>query len=544
MTSAHWNTRTVPSELVDRYTAEGWWTDATLGGSATTWLTTNPDATVNVHSRTHEWHGTYADVDVEARRLISLLLAEGIEPGSVVAFQVPNWREAIVSFAALAMGGYVLVPIVHIYGRKEVGFILRECGAEAYISPAAHGHVDYVEIVDLHAPDTLRLHVVVGDGADRAAPEGVRRVSWDAVDQYDPVIDLPSVAPDDVVVLAYTSGTTSDPKGVIHDHRTLLSELRHMDGWITPGTANLMGSPVTHATGMLGAALGPLQRGGDIHLIDRWDPGHALEVMLANGIGGGTGASVFLASLLDHPDFTPEHAANMRHIGLGGAPVPVALGRRAEELGIKIIRAYGSTEHPSITGSHFDDPADVRHATDGPAMPGVELRLFDADGNLAGPGVPGEIVSRGPELCIGYTDPKLNQAFDVEGWYHTGDIGVLDDQGCLTITDRMKDIIIRGGENLSAAEIEDAVMTVPGVAEVAVVAAPDERLGEHACAVIRMQTGIEPLALSDITDRLATAGLARQKWPEEVRIVADFPRTASGKVRKVDLRAAVRAEGT
>jgi len=534
-----WSQRSVPDTLVAQYERDGWWTGDTLGAKVAEWLAAVPDATVNVHSRTNEWHGTYADIDDEARRLIALLRAEGIEPGAVVAFQLPNWREAVVSFVALAMGGYVLVPIVHIYGRKEVAFILTECGADAYIAPAAYGHVDYTAIVDEAAPAGLRLHVMVGDGADRPAPAGIRRVGWNSLDSLEPVADLPTPPADEVAVLAYTSGTTSDPKGVIHDHRTMLSELRHMNGWVA-GRATLMGSPITHATGMLGAVLGPLGRGGDIHVIDRWDPGHALEVMAAYDISGGTGASIFLATLLDHPDFTPAHAANMERIGLGGAPVPVELGRRAERLGIKIIRAYGSTEHPSTTGSQFDDPADQRHTTDGPVLPGVEIRLVDPDGADVPDGVAGEILSRGPELCFGYTNPALNDAFDDDGWYHTGDIGVVDEHGCLTITDRVKDIIIRGGENLSAAEIENAIAGVPGIAEVAVVAAPDARLGEHACAVIRMVPGTEPIELADLLPHLEAAGLARQKWPEELRVVTDFPRTASGKVRKVDLRASLR----
>ena len=226
------------------------------------------------------------------------------------------------SFCALAMGGFVLVPIVHIYGRKEVAFILAECSADAYIAPAGYGHVDYTAIIDESAPAGLRVHVVVGDGADQPAPDGVRRVGWDRLASLEPALDLPSPAADEVAVLAYTSGTTSDPKGVIHDHRTMLSELQHMAGWVTD-RPNLMGSPVAHATGMLGAVLGPLGRGGDIHLIDRWDPGHALEVMSAYDIGGGTGASIFLSTLLDHPDFTPSPRRRMERIGLGGAPVPV-----------------------------------------------------------------------------------------------------------------------------------------------------------------------------------------------------------------------------
>jgi acyl-CoA synthetase (AMP-forming)/AMP-acid ligase II len=305
-----------------------------------------------------------------------------------------------------------------------------------------------------------------------------------------------------------------------------------------------MGSPVTHATGMLGAVLSPLATGEDIHLIDRWDPGHALEVMLEAGIGAGTGASVFLASLLDHPAFTPAHAALMHRVGLGGAPVPIALAERASSQGITIIRAYGSTEHPSTTGSWFTDPADRRHRTDGRALEGVELRLVDDEGADVAAGTPGEIVSRGPDLCLGYTDPALTAAaFDDEGWYHTGDIGVLDDQGFLTITDRVKDIIIRGGENISAAEVEGVLQRLPGVAEVAVVAAPDPRLGEHACAYLRMQDGAAIPDLGAVQRHLATAGLAKQKWPEEVHGVADFPRTPSGKIKKVVLRAELRARG-
>ena len=539
-----WPVRHMPPTLAQQYVDTGWWTDDTLGAMVAHSLAENPTVTVNIWSRTRGWRGTYADIDAEARRLVTLLTDAGVESDAVVAFQLPNWREAVVAFTALAMGGYVLVPIVHIYGRKEVAFILEQSGAVAYISPASFGHVDYLEIVDQSAPSGLRLHVVVADEDPHPAPAGVTRVRWDVLSELEPVDELPDVEATSVAVLAYTSGTTSDPKGVIHDHHTILSELRHMEGWITPGRTNLMGSPVTHATGMIGAVLGPIRAGADIHLIDRWDPGHALEVMLEAGIGGGTGASVFLATLFDHPDFTPAHAALMYRVGLGGAPVPIALAERAAAHGVTIIRAYGSTEHPSTTGSSFDDPAELRHRTDGPPLPGVEIRLVDDDNADVPVGTPGEILSRGPDLCLGYTDAAQNVAFDDDGWYRTGDIGVLDEHGYLTITDRTKDIIIRGGENLSPAEVELALETLPGVAEVVVVAAPDARLGEHACAVIRMAPGFEPLQLSDLTAHLEATGLARQKWPEDLRIVTDFSRTASGKVRKVDLRSWLRNEST
>jgi acyl-CoA synthetase (AMP-forming)/AMP-acid ligase II len=190
---------------------------------------------------------------------------------------------------------------------------------------------------------------------------------------------------------------------------------------------------------------------------------------------------------------------------------------------------YGSTEHPSITGCRHEDPIEKRLGTDGRPLPGVEIKLAED----------GEILSRGPDCFAGYVDPALT-VFDDDGWYHTEDVGVIDDDGYLTITDRKKDIIIRGGENISAAEVEELLAELPGVAEVAVVSAPDERLGEHACAFVRSAGGAPDL---DVVRRhLDKAGLARQKWPEELRVVDDFPRTASGKIRKTELRALLRSE--
>jgi acyl-CoA synthetase len=538
--------RQVPAALRERYLAEGWWSDETLGALVDRCLCAAPDAGVHIWSESRPWHGTYAEIRTDALRLVTVLAESGLEAGDVVAFQLPNWREAVVAFYGLAMGGYVLVPIVHIYGHKEVRFILGQSRARAYISADRYGHVDYLDIVDGAAPDELadlELHLVVGS-AEGPPHSQVRRVPWDVVHAAAPAAAIGTADCDDVCVLAYTSGTTSDPKGVMHSHRTLVAELLHMRGWITPGSPNLMGSPVTHATGMLGAVLAPMDIGEDIHLIDRWDPSRVLQIMLDADVGAGTGASVFLASLLDHPAFSPEHARRMRRIGLGGAPVPIALAERAASHGISIVRAYGSTEHPSVTGCSFDDPADKRHATDGAPMTGVEIRLLGDDGGPAASGEAGEIWSRGPDLCVGYADPALTgEMFDGDGWYRSGDMGVLDAAGFLTITDRVKDVIIRGGENISAAEIEESIGMLPQVAEVAVVAVPDERLGEHACAVVRLVPGVESVDLSDITAELERIGLARQKWPEELRTVEDFPRTASGKVRKVDLRRQLRAGG-
>jgi acyl-CoA synthetase (AMP-forming)/AMP-acid ligase II len=265
--------------------------------------------------------------------------------------------------------------------------------------------------------------------------------------------------------------------------------------------------------------------------------------MLEADLSAGSGATIFLTSLLDAEGFGAAHREKMSFCGLGGSPVPAAVCERAEALGIGVMRAYGSTEHPSITSSAHDAPRAKRNHTDGRPGAGVELWLRDDAGREVARGEPGEICSRGPDLFAGYTDPELSRrAVDAEGWYATGDIGRLDADGYLTITDRKSDLIIRGGANLSAAEIEELAMRMPGVAEVAVVAAPDARLGERACAWLRLLPGAAEPGLPALQRHLEAAGLPKQKWPEQLRIVADFPRTPSGKIQKFELRRRLREE--
>ncbi|MGH8982861.1 MAG: AMP-binding protein, partial [Acidimicrobiia bacterium] len=345
-------------------------------------------------------------------------------------------------------------------------------------------------------------------------------------------------------VVGYTSGTTADPKGVVHSHRTLTAEVHQLLGIQARGDRPmLVGAPVAHAIGMLAGLLGPPYRAQPVHLIDVWDPAAVLDAMVEADLTAGAGATFFCQSLLDTPGFGPQHVERMRHIGLGGAAVPAAFADRAEGLGIGIARSYGSTEHPSTTGSSWDTPRERRNHTDGRPLAGVEVRIVDDSGSDVAPAAPGEIWSRGPDLFTGYTNPALTEdAVDDGGWYATGDIGVLDADGFLTITDRKKDVIIRGGENVSAAEVEEVMARLPGVAEVAAVAAPDARLGEHVCAFVRGLPGDDVPNLAAVRTHLELAGLARQKWPEELRVVDELPRTPSGKVKKYVLREILREE--
>ncbi|HWF16470.1 MAG TPA: AMP-binding protein, partial [Acidimicrobiales bacterium] len=428
------------------------------------------------------------------------------------------------------------------YGPKEVGFILRQSGARAFIVVSGYGKRDFLaELATIRdGLDDLETVFVVGDTG--GAPD---LVPFEALRDAEPMDGPVAVDPDSPAVIGYTSGTTADPKGVVHTHRTLGCEVRQLSGHqANRDRASLVGAPVGHAIGMLGGLLCPLVGGKPVYMIDGWDPPTVLAAMVEEDISAGSGSTYFFTSLLDSPDFTPHHVELMHFIGLGGSPIPDAVAERAEDLGISLVRSYGSTEHPSITGSEHEAPREKRIHTDGKPLEGVEIRTVDEEGHDVGIGRPGEIISRGPDRFAGYTDPALNaEAIEAEGWLHTGDIGIIDADGYLTITDRLKDIIIRGGENVSAAEVEQLLAHMKGVAEVAVVAAPDERLGEHGCAFFRMQPGAAAPDLDAVKAHLSDAGLARQKWPEELRVVDELPRTPSGKIQKFVLRDRLRAGG-
>jgi acyl-CoA synthetase len=498
--------RTIPAELVERYQREGWWTQGTLGDMLARGLDAASHTEFRVHSQVRPWTGTFRDVESVARRLAAGLRARGVGPGDVVAFQLPNWMEAAAVFWASAFLGSVVVPIVHFYGRKELAHILSTARPRVFIT-AEFGQMTYQP--DL-CEDVPIVAVVGRDFGDLLGAEPM-----------DGAIATDPAAP---ALIAFTSGTTSDPKGVIHSHQTLGCETRQLfEGYPPDRGRQLTAAPVGHFIGMLSAFLVPVLEGAAINLCDAWDPARVLALMKTYGLAIGGGPPYFLTSLLDHPDFTDEHLQSIRTAGLGGAAIPAAFTRRLAEYGIHVFRSYGSTEHPSITLTPHNAPAEKRLFTDGLPRPGVQIRLADD----------GEILSRGPDLCLGYTDETLTaRAFDADGWYRTGDVGVLDDDGYLTITDRKADIIIRGGENISALEVEEVLLAIPAVAEAVVVGAPDARLGEHAAAVLRVRPGHVMPTLEEIRKHFESTGVARQKWPEELHQVDDYPRTASGKVQK------------
>jgi acyl-CoA synthetase (AMP-forming)/AMP-acid ligase II len=527
-----WPVRTVLPELEARYLAEGWWTDSTLGELVAASAARYSGNTFQVYSDVRPWAGTFAEVDRDARALAGSLRRMGVSAGDVVAMQLPNWAEAGVAFWASMYLGAAIVPIVHFYGSKEVEYILQATEPEVVITPDHFRKKDYLSIYEpLLVDHPASRWLVVGDTAAEDLPKSA--TPFAALLDGEPLLEVAPVDPGSVAFIGFTSGTTSDPKGVLHSHRTIAAEMNQGMAAATRGGAKMLtGAPVGHITGMMGALLRPLFVDSDVHMVDVWEPGKVLELMLDQDLIMGGGPTYFLTSLLDHPDFTEEHLRCLPACGMGGSTVPIAVTERATKLGIRIFRSYGSTEHPSITGCTFDHPETKRLTTDGCALAGVELRL-DAEG---------EIYSRGPELFLGYTDPaRTATVIDDDGWYRTGDVGVLDTDGYLTITDRVSDIIIRGGENVSAQEVEEAFLTIEGVAEVAVVAAPDDRLGEHVAAVYTTRSGASALTLEQVRTHFQGTGLSRQKWPESVHHVTELPRTASGKIQKFRLRDQLRS---
>jgi cyclohexanecarboxylate-CoA ligase len=298
----------------------------------------------------------------------------------------------------------------------------------------------------------------------------------------------------------------------------------------------LMPWPAGHIGGLC-ALLAPIMTRAFSILVDQWDPKEAARLIDEYRVDSFCGAPIHVAAMLDLFDEGEFDLSSIRDVMSGGAGVPPALVERAHAAGWRMVRSYGSSEHPTITASSFEDELAPRANTDGTKCPNSEFRLVRPDGSDALPGEEGEVWSRGPEQCLGYTDPERNrEAFVAGGWLRSGDVGVMDAEGRLSITDRIKDVIIRGGENLSSVEIENLLARHAGVAESAAVGVPDPRYGERVCAFVVPAPGCDAPGLDDLRDHFEALGAARQKTPEKLVVVSEMPRTSSGKIKKHELR--------
>ena len=520
----------------ERWYRAGVYGERTLADEMAAGAARFPNARMIFHSDERSAEATLAEMHERSLALAGAFSALGLGPGDVVAIQVPNWLEGALVFQAAMLVGVVTLPIIHIYGPAEVGFILRQSGARAFVCPDRWRKIDYLERLeklDRSALPALEHVIVIGE----RAPAGA--LTWKELLARAPARFAPhAVSPDDVCMLVYTSGTTADPKGVQHTHNTLLAEVRGarrpLDKTLPP-TTGLSAFPAGHIAGVLGVAR-LYVHGNSTVLMDAWHAGQAAELVERHGVVSTSGTPFHLAGLLDAAERDHRDIRSLFGYVVGAASVPPALVERAEQAGVRTLRSYGSSEHPTISIGSPLDPLARRSTTDGRLGPHNEVRIVDDEGNDLPAGSPGEILSRGPELFVGYRDDRLDlDSFLPGGWFRTGDVGVLDADGYLAITDRKKDIIIRGGENISSKEVEDVLARHPAVQEAAVVAAPDPRYGERVCAFVIARSG-ESLDLAAVAKHFAATGLAVQKTPERLELVEELPRTASGKVKKFELR--------
>jgi cyclohexanecarboxylate-CoA ligase len=507
----------VPPEVQARWRADGAWTDETL-----------LDRLAAAHEERlaivdGDLRLTVGDLERVSATYAAHLWRLGVRPGDPVAWQLPNWWEAVAFCWAIWRCGAIAIPITPTLGVREVGFILRQTGARVVAVPRRFRNVDYGALMNV-AGFTGEL-VTVRDDTD---------LGW--------VGDPPdvTVAADDRAVVLWTSGTTADPKGVVHTHQTLRHEADSIAAAhaITADEPLLLPMPITHVAGLTYGVLLPVTNGITAVLMDKWEAHEGLRLLERERIAVMISTPMFMRTMIDHFRFDSTDKSALRVFSLGGAGVAPAMvreGARAFDCWCK--RTYGSTEYPTLTTGQVGDDPERNATTDGRLIGFSELRIVDPDTLEDRPdGTPGELVVRGPEMFTGYLDGALDaDVFLADGWFRTGDLAVYDGE-YLTIIDRLKDVIIRGGENISAQEVEALLVTHPAVAEAACVALPDPLMGERVCAfvVVRANTTV---TLAELCDHARAEGLARFKLPERLEIRAELPRTASGKVHKATLRA-------
>ncbi len=466
-----------------------------------------------------------------ARSVATAIGDAGLGIGDTVAVHMAHTPEAIIAYEAVAAVGAALVPIPSIYSDRETRFILGDSGARMLITAASWRGHQYLDAIGGYQAAGRLEHVVVAGGDSRGYTpfDELLRV---------PARPLPALSPLDgerPAAIIYTSGSTSNPKGVVHSDDTLFFEAtqsyppRRMAGSVW-----LNAAPAGHMGGYL-AALKSMLFGRPCVWMERWNPDLALDLIREHGVTHATLVPFHLMTVLEAMDRAGLDQLALADVLCGSTTVPTALIEEAVARGIGAYRCYGSTEHPTISKSGPGEPLADRSQTDGVVLPGLTVAIVDDNGIEVPEGAEGEILSRGPDQMLGYTsEPDNAAAFTDDGFFRTGDIGRIE-AGVLTITGRKKEVIIRGGENISVREVEELLRRHPAVRDVAVVPRSHDRYGEQVWAFVRTQ-GNQQLTVDDVRKHFRDLGVARQKTPEGVVVVEEFPRTPAGKISKRDLR--------
>jgi cyclohexanecarboxylate-CoA ligase len=517
-------------------TSAGHWRNESLEARLDRWATTRPDKTALVDGQgRYDW-ATLARV---VERVALGLRAHGVARGGMISCQLPNWSEFVIVLLAAARLGAKVNPIPPTYRARELRFMLGLLASQVAVIPASFRGFDHAAMLARLAPELPRLeHVFVarGAGSEGLLPFAtLTDTAWEARGGRGA---LPGSDPNTVHEVVFTSGTTGEPKGVMHTPNTTLSTLYSGIERLafSDDDVLLMASTLGHQTGYLYGFCLSLLLGATSVWMDMWSAAEAARLIAVERVTFTMGATPFLRDLTYAASGHDLHS--LRLFISAGAPIPRALVQDARKrLGCAISAGWGMTENGLVTCNGLADPEDKVFSTDGSPLPGMELRVTDPDGREVPAGTEGDLLVRGPAQFVGYFQRAAYtaEAHTADGWFRTGDRATLDGDGYVSITGRSKDVIIRGGENIPVAEVENLLYTHPKIAGVAIVAMPDPRLVERACALVIPQAG-QSITLAEISAFLETHQLARYKFPERLEIVSEFPMTPSGKIQKFRLR--------
>ena len=518
------------------YRQQGLWGDASLADYWQQTARAMPDkiAVVDNHGASY----TYSALDHAASCLANWMLAKGIESGDRIAFQLPGWCEFTVIYLACLKIGAVSVPLLPSWREAELVWVLNKCQAKMFFAPTLFKQTRPVDLILPLQNQLPQLQQIVG--VDKLAPATSSLSLSQIIADNTSLTTAITTHGDELAAVLFTSGTEGLPKGVMLTHNNILASERAYCARLnlTWQEVFMMPAPLGHATGFLHGVTAPFLIGARSVLLDIFTPDACLALLEQQRCTCMLGATPFVYDLLNVLEKQPADLSALRFFLCGGTTIPKKVARECQQRGIKLLSVYGSTESSPHAVVNLDDPLSRFMHTDGYAAAGVEIKVVDDARKTLPPGCEGEEASRGPNVFMGYFDePELTaRALDEEGWYYSGDLCRMDEAGYIKITGRKKDIIVRGGENISSREVEDILLQHPKIHDACVVAMPDERLGERSCAYVVLKAPHHSLSLEEVVAFFSRKRVAKYKYPEHIVVIEKLPRTASGKIQKFLLR--------